>query len=267
MIDSGKRNLLGVLVNVIDYDGALHRIRTSARQRTACSVTALAVHGVMTGYEERDQQARLNGLDLVVPDGQPVRWALNLLHQAALKERVYGPTLMLKTCEMAEKEGFGIYLFGSTALVLDDLQRSLRARFPELRICGVEPSRFRQLSAEEKYELADRITTSGADIAFVGLGCPRQEAWAFEYRNLLTMPIIAVGAAFAFHSGSSRQAPRWMQDWGLEWLFRLASEPRRLWRRYLLLNPHYIALVAAQLLRLRRFHVRRDRDVSDLSYG
>lgn len=267
MIDNGKHNLLGVLVNAIDYDGALDRIRICAHQRTPCAVTALAVHGVMTGYGDRDQQARLNRLDLVVPDGQPVRWSLNILHKTALRERVYGPTLMLKSCEMAEKEGLGIYLFGSTPLVLDDLKRSLNARFPELRICGLEPSRFRRLSADEKSELVERITASGAQIAFVGLGCPRQEAWAFEYRNLLAMPIIAVGAAFAFHSGSIGQAPQWMQNTGLEWLFRLASEPRRLWRRYLLLNPHFIGLVTAQYFRLKRFQVRDDNDVPDLTYG
>lgn len=267
MIDDPKRNLLGILVSAADYDSALDRIATAAKQKQPCAVTALAVHGVMTGYHQPEHQTRLNSLDLVVPDGQPVRWALNLIHRTGLKDRVYGPRLMIKVCEMAEREGMGIYLFGTTPTILTELQRALLERFPKLHIAGAEPSQFRSLSPTEKAALADRIVESGAQITFVGLGCPRQEVWAYEYRELLSMPILAVGAAFAFHGGSTRQAPSWMQAHGLEWLFRLSTEPRRLWRRYLLLNPLYVGLVTAQFLRLRRFGVQGSEAVSELSYG
>jgi exopolysaccharide biosynthesis WecB/TagA/CpsF family protein len=255
------------LIDAVEYEGALRRIAAAARERRAFAVSALAVHGVMTGYSDDEHGTRLNQLDLVVPDGQPVRWALNLLHEANLSDRVYGPTLMLKVCEMAEREELGIYLYGSTPAVLERLERSLREKFSNLRICGAEPSKFRRLSKNEKEQVVARIQGSGAQIAFIGLGCPRQEVWAYEYRDALSMPILAVGAAFDFHAGVTRQAPQWMQDRGLEWLFRLRTEPRRLWRRYVLLNPWYMSLVAAQLLGLKRFPLGSHKLPKNLSYG
>lgn len=267
MIDYGKKNLLGILIDAVDYEGALERIIAAARERRPFAVSALAVHGVMTGYTEEDHQARLNQFDLIVPDGQPVRWALNLLYRTGLPDRVYGPTLTLRTCERAEREGLGIYLYGSTAAVLERLQRSLRAQFPNLIICGAEPSKFRRLSADEREDVIARIQASGARITFVGLGCPRQEVWAYEYREALAMPILAVGAAFDFHAGTVSQAPSWMQDRGLEWLYRLKTEPRRLWRRYLLLNPWYVLLVASQFFHLRHFTATKHRVAPSVSYG
>ena len=267
MIDQGKQNLLGILIDAVDYDGAVDRIRSAARAQRPLAATALAVHGVMTGYADREQGARLNRLDLVVPDGQPVRWALNLLHGTRLPNRVYGPELMLRVCEAAERDGLEVYFYGSTPTVLNLLQRSLRERFPALRIAGAEPSKFRSLSPAEKTSVVRRIRDSGARIVFVGLGCPRQEVWSYEYRDELQMPIVAVGAAFDFHAGTTPQAPRWMQDRGLEWLFRLTTEPRRLWRRYVVLNPWYLGLVASQVLRLRRFSPDRRGPISELSHG
>ena len=267
MIDHGKKNLLGILIDAVDYEGALERIITAAGECRPYTVSALAVHGVMSGYTEEDHRARLNRFDLIVPDGQPVRWALNLLYRTKLLDRVYGPTLTLRTCERAEREGLGIYLYGSTAAVLERLQHSLHKQFPRLTICGAEPSKFRRLSANEKDELVARIRDSGARITFVGLGCPRQEVWAYEYREALSMPILAVGAAFDFHAGTVSQAPSWMQDRGLEWLYRLKTEPRRLWRRYLLLNPWYVMLVAAQFFRLRHFIPTKYDVSSNVSYG
>ena len=146
MIDRGKRNLIGVRIDAVDYEGALRRIESAVREGRPLTVTALAVHGVMTGHMDEAQRARLNRLDLVVPDGQPVRWALNLLHGAELPDRVYGPNLMLETCRLVEREGWGIYLYGSTPAVLGRLQQSLRRRFPALRISGAEPSKFRRLT-------------------------------------------------------------------------------------------------------------------------
>ncbi len=267
MIDQGKRNLIGVLVDAVDYEGALERIASAARTRQPLAVTALAVHGVMTGHSDKEHRARLNHLDLVVPDGQPVRWALNLLHRVNLPDRVYGPTLMLKVCQIAERERLGIYLYGSTPAVLDRLEQALRQQFPALQICGAEPSKFRRLSADEKGEVTARIMASGAAVTFVGLGCPRQEVWAYEYRDALSMPILAVGAAFDFHAGTVAQAPRWMQDRGLEWLFRLKAEPRRLWRRYLLLNPQYVCAVGSQLLGRQRPSDVSAESISTVSYG
>ena len=253
MLDQGKHNLLGVGVNAVDYDGAVDRIISAAREQRPLAVSALAVHGVMTGVLDSAHRYRLNSLDLVCPDGQPVRWGLNLLHGAGLSERVYGPQLMLEVCRAAADNELPIFLFGGDERLLDLLSMKLLEQFPALRIAGAKSSQFRRLSKVEWRELMAEVRGSGARIAFVGLGCPRQEVFVFEAREALPMPTLAVGAAFNFHSGLSPQAPPVLQRWGLEWLYRLVQEPRRLWRRYVLLNPAYMALLAAQKLGLRRF--------------
>lgn len=252
MIDSGKRNVLGVLVDVVDYEAATERVLTAARQRTPMAVTALAVHGVMTGVADPAHNARLNAFDLVTPDGQPVRWALNLLHRAGLRDRVYGPSLTLRVLERCAAEGLPVYLYGSTEETLDRLTRSLTERFPALKVAGAEPSKFRGADGDEVAQIAARIRDSGARVVLAGLGCPRQEIFAYALRPLLDAPVLAVGAAFDYHAGQLRHPPAWMQRRGLEWLWRLGLEPRRLWRRYLLLNPAYLARLFAQKVGLWR---------------
>ncbi len=253
MIDSGKKNLLGVMIDAVDYEAAVRRIITAAQNGQRHTVTALAVHGVMTGVSSPEHRYRLNHFDMVVPDGQPVRWGVNSLHGTGLKDRVYGPNLMLHVCRQAAQESIPIYLFGATEEILTLLEENLCKKYPGLRIVGKKPSAFRKLSAEEFDQLADEIKNSGARITFVGIGCPRQEVWAYEMGDKLKMPILAVGAAFAFHAGRLSQAPRWMQDRGLEWLYRLSREPLRLWKRYALLNPTYLFLLMTQKWKLRRF--------------
>jgi exopolysaccharide biosynthesis WecB/TagA/CpsF family protein len=253
MVNRGRESVLGVKVNVVDYEAVVAAVVDAATRRRPFAVTALAVHGVMTGVLDEAHCHRLNHLDMVVPDGQPVRWALNLLHGARLRERVYGPALMLAVCRAGADRALPIYLYGSTGSVIERLRRNLTTRLPGLVIAGSRPSAFRRLTPGEKNEVIEEIRQSGAAITFVGLGCPRQEIWAYEFREALSMPILAVGAAFDFHSGRIAQAPKRMQNWGLEWLFRLSREPRRLWARYLVLNPLYVMLVTLQLLRFRRF--------------
>jgi exopolysaccharide biosynthesis WecB/TagA/CpsF family protein len=160
---------------------------------------------------------------------------------------------MLEVCEAAATEGLSVFLLGGDATLLAKLSNNLTQRLPALRIAGIRPSKFRALSSEEWDELVGEVRDSGARVLFVGLGCPRQEVFAFEAREALSIPTIAVGAAFSFHSGALPQAPPLMQRWGLEWLYRLSQEPRRLWRRYLLLNPAYLTLLAMQRLGIRRF--------------
>jgi len=253
MLNYGKKNLLGVKIDAVDYEYTLSRVLRAAQSKSRCTTTALAVHGVMTGVFEESHRYRLNALDLVVPDGMPVRWGLNWLYGCKLPDRVYGPTLMLKICEAASEQGLPIYLYGSDTETLEPLIQSLATRFPTLKIAGSEPSAFRQLSDSEARSVVNRIHRSGAKILFVGLGCPRQEVWAYEMGDELSMPVVAVGAAFAFHAGRIAQAPSWMQQRGLEWLFRLVMEPKRLWRRYALLNPSYLLLLVMQRLGLRKF--------------
>lgn len=247
MIDRGKKNLLGILIDAVDYEAAVARIMTAARDGQGLTVSALAVHGIMTGVLSPEHRYRLNHLDLITPDGQPVRWALNLLHSAALEDRVYGPTLTVQVMKACAREGVPIYLYGTTEAMLETLRKTLSSQISDLQIAGSEPSRFGPISPQERVAIARRIRDSRAKVTFVGLGCPRQEIWAYEFRDLLSMPVLAVGAAFPFIAGFLPQAPGWMQSRGLEWAFRLAAEPRRLWKRYLLLNPLYLALVALQL--------------------
>mgnify|MGYP000060356135 FL=1 len=253
MIDKGKKNVLGILVNAVNYEAAVSKIIAAASAGKPMSVSALAVHGVMTGVLDSTHRYRINHIDLVLPDGQPVRWALNWLYHTELPDRVCGPNAMLQICERAAEEGLPIYLYGSQASVLEALSRNLCQRFPKLIIAGTQPSKFRQVSAQEKQEIAQQIRNSGAAITFVGLGCPRQEVWAYEYRDELSMPLIAVGAAYDFHAGNLAKAPDFLSKIGLEWLFRMIKEPRRLWQRYVFLNPLYIWLFLLQALKIKHF--------------
>jgi N-acetylglucosaminyldiphosphoundecaprenol N-acetyl-beta-D-mannosaminyltransferase len=265
-----KVDVLGVLVNATDYDRATEAIIRAAQVQRPYAVSALAVHGVMTGVLDPVHRFRLNHLDLVTPDGQPVRWAMNLLHGAGLKDRVYGPTLTLNVCERAALEGLPIFLYGAKRKTLARLIRNLENWYPGIKIAGSRPSLFRRMTEEERWEIARDIRESGARILLLGLGCPRQEVWVYEMRKFLPMPMLAVGAAFDFHSGMAPQAPAWMQKSGLEWLFRLRHNPLRLWQRYLLLNPLYAGLIF-----LRRFGImpkmaRRDNAIppkDEVRYG
>ncbi|MEV7621534.1 WecB/TagA/CpsF family glycosyltransferase [Actinoplanes sp. NPDC089786] len=246
MIDKGKGNVLGVLVDMVDYEAATAKILEAARDRRPYAVTALAVHGVMTGVQDPAHNARLNSFDLVTPDGQPVRGALNLLHHAGLADRVYGPELTLRVLRQAAAEGLPVYLYGSTQPTLDRLIPALEVMFPALKIAGVEASKFRTSHPGEPAEIAERIKASGARIVLVGLGCPRQEVFTYAMRPLLDMPLLAVGAAFDYHAGLLKNPPPWMQKYALEWLWRLGLEPKRLWKRYVLLNPNFVARLSAQ---------------------
>jgi exopolysaccharide biosynthesis WecB/TagA/CpsF family protein len=245
-----RTNVCGVGVDAVEMSDAVDRILRRAREQESYSVTAMAVHGLVECVRDQTQRRRVESFDLIVPDGQPVRWAVNLLHRAGLRERVYGPALMLELCEAAAQEDIGVYLYGSSANVLGPLQDRLQRRFPTLRVVGCKPSRFESLDTRERLALARDVNASGAGLCFVGLGCPRQEKFCWAMRDQISAPVIAVGAAFDFHAGRVQEAPTWMQKAGLQWVHRLTGEPRRLWRRYLLLNPTYAALVALQLSRV-----------------
>jgi N-acetylglucosaminyldiphosphoundecaprenol N-acetyl-beta-D-mannosaminyltransferase len=262
-----KFNVLGVLVDACDYESATEAIVNAAGNGAPYAATALAVHGVMTGVHDASHRHRLNALDLVTPDGQPVRWALNLLHSTGLRDRVYGPTLTLHVCRRAAELGIPVYLYGSTEEVVQRLADNLSERFSGLVVAGTEPSRFRTISVEERRDLGERIRQSGARIVFVGLGCPRQEVFVYENREIIGVPLIAVGAAFDFHSGNSKESPAWMQRAGLQWFHRLLGDPKRLWRRYLLLNPEYLLRLAAQRSRVWKPSPTTVAPPDDVGYG
>ncbi len=247
-----RTSILGVEISRIDSRGAAELVVEWARHREPRIVSALAVHGVMTGVLDHDHRQRLNSFDLLTADGQPVRWALNWIARLEpLRDRVAGTELTLKICAAAARDAVGIYLYGSRPEVVNAMASRLRATYPDLKIVGVRASRFRAATPEEDAADVDAINGSGAGVVFVGLGCPLQEKWAYEHVTHIRPVMVCVGAAFDFLSGQLRRAPRWMQRVGLEWLFRLAQEPRRLWRRYAHYNALFVAMLLLQLASLK----------------
>ena len=233
--------VLGVPLALTDYDGALDWIDAAVESGHRGYVCVAATHTVMAAQDDAQLRAAVRGADFTVPDGQPLVWALNLLGHP-LDDRVYGPELMDRACARAARTGRTMYLYGGRdqgALV--QLTRNLRVRHPGLRIVGGHVPPFRPLTdAEEESVIAD-INRSGAEVVWVGIGVPKQEKWMARMQDRVQASVlIGVGAAFDFHGGLIPQAPARMQRLGLEWAFRLAQEPRRLWRRYLRYNPRFV---------------------------
>jgi len=245
MKNHGGCNIAGVRVHAVDYDYTVERIIDAAVANEALSVSALAVHGVMTGVDDAVHRWRLNNFDLVTPDGQPVRWALRWLHGIKLPDRVYGPNLMRQTVAQAAEKGLCVYLFGGTEEILSALTAKLVDKHPDLVVIA-EASQFRTLDATERDSLVQRIRNSDADVVFVGLGCPRQEIFVSEMAADVGLPMLACGAAFEYLAELKTEPPAWVQRYGLQWFQRLLADPRRLWHRYLVLNPRFVARIVAQ---------------------
>ncbi|OEK02477.1 glycosyl transferase [Roseivirga sp. 4D4] len=224
----------------VDYNSASEIIIDYASKRNSFGVSALAVHGLIESLVNVELRDVINKIDLIVPDGQPVRWALNSFYKLGMKERVYGPELTLWVLKKANIEGLSVYLYGSTEDTLTKLNAFIQEEFPNVVICGMHIDRFRDASDEEDKEDIEKINESKANIVLVGRGCPRQEFWVADHKGKVNAVMMAVGAAFDFHAGTLKQAPNWMQGMGLEWLYRLFQEPKRLWKRYLLTNSMFI---------------------------
>jgi N-acetylglucosaminyldiphosphoundecaprenol N-acetyl-beta-D-mannosaminyltransferase len=246
-----KVKLFEVGLSVVDYSQACEELISAARENRSFTMTAFAIHGLMESVADPDLRRLVNEFDLVTPDGQPVRWAMNLLHNTKLRDRVCGPDLMKRVCKTAAKEGIGIYLFGSTLGTVEKLSSKLSEDFPGLKVCGLQPDRFREATPEEDLEDIRRINQSGAGIVLVGRGCPQQERWVAEHRGKVNAAMMAVGAAFDFVAGNLARAPRWMQRVGLEWLFRLLQEPRRLFWRYLVTNSLFLFRLGCELIKAK----------------
>ncbi len=240
-----KYPVLKVLVSATDYRELTKSIVQAASLRQSSIVSCHAVHPIVLATESIDLNAQINAFEAVTPDGQPVRWALNWLHRLKLRDRVYGPELMLRVCEAAANEGIAIYLYGGTPEVLDRLSQRLLEKFPKLKVSGEAPP-FRPLTEEEDQQVVERIRQSEAGCVFIGLGSPKQDEFAFAHRDQIAAVQICVGAAFDFHAGTKRMAPAWMQRSGLEWSFRLYQEPGRLWRRYAYTNIRFLFLLSKQ---------------------
>ena len=250
-----RYTLVALGVDATSAEAATDAILSWARARERRYVCAANVHMVMEAHDSPEFRRVVEGADLVVPDGMPLVFLLRLLGEPE-QRRVYGPDLMLRLCAVAAEEGLPVGLVGGEPEVLERLTTRLKQRFDGLDVRCRESPPFRALSAREDADMTERIARSGAAIVFVGLGCPKQERWMEAHRAKIDGVLVGVGAAFDFHAGAIPQAPLWMQTAGLEWSFRLAMEPRRLFVRYAKHNPRFVALALAQLAGLRRsrFH-------------
>jgi len=234
-----SRRVLGMRVDATSYAECAETVLAIGAARAGGMVCVATVHMVMEGFDDPVYRRLVNAADRVTPDGMPLVWALR--RQGVTRaSRVYGPDLMPEICARAEARGVPVGFYGGTPAVLGALRLRLRARFPRLEIPFAFAPPFAPVAPEEDARITDAIEASGAHVVFVGLGCPKQERWMAAHRERLSCALVGVGAAFDFLAGAKPQAPGWMQRRGLEWLFRLAHEPRRLARRYLVGNSRFI---------------------------
>jgi N-acetylglucosaminyldiphosphoundecaprenol N-acetyl-beta-D-mannosaminyltransferase len=251
-------------VDPTSYPSATAQILEWVRQGTPAYVCIATVHMVMEAYDAPDYQRMVNGAGLVTPDGVPLVWSLRMLgHPDAT--RVYGPDLTPELLRAAAAHGIPVAFYGGSPKVLRTLVERADREFPGLRVVYAKSPPFRPLTAAEDDEVVRGLRASGARIVFVGLGCPKQERWMAEHCSRLDAVLLGVGAAFDFLTRAKPQAPRWMMRFSLEWIFRFATEPRRLWRRYLKHNPRFLVLFALQLAGLRR--PERPPQAGDLRHG
>jgi N-acetylglucosaminyldiphosphoundecaprenol N-acetyl-beta-D-mannosaminyltransferase len=250
---TNRVNVLGVGISVLNLRTALDAIAGAVRARCKGYICVRDAHGVMLAQKDAEFRRILNEAFLCTPDGMPMVWMGRLRGHREMS-RVYGPDLMLEVCAWSEKNPCRHFFYGGTPGVAEELRDKLTARFPKLQIAGCFTPPFRPLNAAEEKELQEIIRAAKPDIMWVGLSTPKQEKFMAEFLPKLDVTLmIGVGAAFDFHAGRVRQAPRWMQRSGLEWLFRVACEPRRLGMRYLKNNPQFALKIAAQLSGLKKY--------------
>ncbi len=247
MTDRIREPVVGTPIDVLDWNGAIAAIQRWSQTRESRVVCICNVHSVVTARHDESFARVLREADLATPDGAPVAWMMRRLGHVG-QQRINGPDLMWQYCERAASRDESIYLYGSTPTTLGELQSRLHEAFPTLRIAGSWSPPFRPLTVEEDEAAVRAIAASGAGTVWVSLGCPKQEQWMADHRGRIPAVMIGVGAAFDYHAGTVTRAPLWMQHNGLEWLHRLASEPRRLWRRYLHTNSVFIVAAMRQWL-------------------
>lgn len=237
--------VLDVSIDVAGWDAILAKLNSWAQSRESRVVCICNVHSVVTAGRDEVFAKALEMADMATSDGMPLVW---MLRRAGFsdQQRINGPDLMWKLCGEAEKSGVSIFLYGNTDTTLSVLQRILLTEFPALKVVGALSPPFRELTDTEDREIVDVLNRSGAGIVFVSLGCPKQEKWMVEHKGRVQAVMLGVGAAFDYHAGVIRRAPMWMQNSGLEWFYRLCSEPRRLWKRYVVTNTLFIIRLVCQ---------------------
>ncbi|MBZ5568024.1 MAG: WecB/TagA/CpsF family glycosyltransferase [Acidobacteriia bacterium] len=251
--------VLGVRVDAVQIPSVLQQMQEWASAwRSGCErrchyIAVTNIHGITEAQRDEEFKLVLNTSELCVPDGTPLVW-IGRQRGFALSRRVYGPELMIEVCRRDGTRDLTHFFYGGAPGVADELAIALARCFPGLRVVGTYSPPFRPLTPAEDQQVVDTINRTAPDVVWVGLGCPKQERWMYEHRTRLAVPIlIGVGQAFDIHSGKLRQAPSWMRDHGLEWLFRLCLEPRRLWRRYLVNIVRFLYYLSLESLGLKRF--------------
>lgn len=245
------QSVLGTWIDALFWDDAIQQIMAWGSARESRYICICNVHSVVTASRDPEFKNAVNGADMATSDGAPIAWALRKLGFPA-QERINGPDLMWRYLREAERLGQTVFFYGSTEDTLAKLRASIAREFPGLAVAGMHSPPFRQLTATEDAAEVETINRSGAHVVFVGLGCPKQEKWMAAHRGRINAVMIGVGAAFDYHSGTVRRAPLWWQHNGLEWLYRLVSDPRRLLKRYMVTNTLFILGFSRQLITKKR---------------
>ncbi len=248
---TGRVRVLDLFVNVCDYEAAIKEIYALTQTKESSYVCLSNVHMAMEAYKNETFADVVNNADLVLADGKPIVWMQRFLGRKDA-EQIRGNTLMVKILKFAEENSLKIGFYGGREDVIEEIQKRCRTDFPDLEVVYAHSPPFRHLPEEDKVMTAE-INKLQVSILFVALGCPKQEKWMAEHKDKINAVMLGVGAAFDFYAGNISEAPDWVRKIGLEWLFRLIQEPRRLWRRYILLNPHFTWLAILQLLGVRKF--------------
>lgn len=246
-----RESVFGLPVDAATKLQSVSLIFEWAERRESRTVCLCNADSLVRARRDASHAQALRSADLILPDGAPVAWALGRVLQCK-QPRVPGPDVMWEGCAQAAANGTPIYLYGGTQATLDRLQARLRAAFPDIRIVGATSPPFRPLSPEEDQQIVADMNASGAGLVWVGLGCPKQEAWLRDHRGRIHAVMLGVGAAFDFHAGAVKRAPAWMQERGLEWVHRLAQDPRRLAIRYMVGNSRFAFEVLSRLMSGRR---------------
>ena len=257
---SEKRSRVRVVAlrpDVVTLESATEKIIRLARGKNGGYVCFSTVHMVMESYDDQEFAAKVNAADLIVTDGMPLVW-MQKLQGAKAATRVRANDLMIHLCETAAKSDLSVGFYGGRQEVIDAISERAKNDLPELKIVYAYSPPFRALTAEEDAQITAEINRAAPDLLFMGLGCPKQENWMAAHRNRLKAVMLGVGASFDFYAGNVKESPEWMGNLGLEWLFRLTQEPKRLWRRYLILNPRFMTLATMQLLGLKKFEEKKE---------
>lgn len=251
-VKSARIKIVSLNVNVVNHESAIRRIHELVERQNGGYVCFSTVHMIMESFDNPEYGERVNAADLIIPDGMPLVW-MQKFQGKKQASRVRANDLMISLCAYASRENLKVGFYGGRQEVIDGILKRAKNDFPNLKISYAFSPPFRPLTPEEDAEITRKINESGTQILFMGLGCPKQENWMAAHKEKLSSVMLGVGASFDFYAGNVKESPEWMGKLGLEWLYRLTQEPKRLWRRYLMLNPRFMWLAFLQITGLKKF--------------